>query len=486
MDACMQTSRIRQAISTTQLFITRCLMNLEPEVTPSLIRDDHWAWMKRYRIWEANRKIFLWPENWLEPELRDNKSPLFRELESDLLKADITDELAEDAYLSYLKKLDEIARLEIMGCYLQQQSADQDDDILHLFGRTTGETRQYYYRRYEHGYWTPWEKVGLHIQGDLLFPIIWKSQLFLFWLSALTKPEEGDRSKTPQDMAKEGWGKYAKYSVELTLSWGEYYNEKWISPKSSELNDPIRLTGLSKFEPEKITISARTEKLNPDQSERLVMSLWYFGWPISRFRIVFTSKNAPPFVSDEGDGDEELLDIPELFNLNLLWNPQVVSTLDMNSLSESGNKLLVRIMQPSGAVSNSQTERILTKPEELEGNFRVRPTMHPVANQWEAPLFYSDEHSLFSIHPEERIESDLTDNGYYWSDTGAVLVSPEKIDIAPLFERSAITDPSTSVSHLLEDFMSSNYEQAISNNTPFMYRGTAFDASGVVNGRTNL
>ena len=33
MDACMQTSRIRLALSTVQLFITRCLMNLEHEVS---------------------------------------------------------------------------------------------------------------------------------------------------------------------------------------------------------------------------------------------------------------------------------------------------------------------------------------------------------------------------------------------------------------------------------------------------------------------
>ena len=38
MDACMQTSRIRLALSTVQLFVTRCLMNLEPTVSPSSIR----------------------------------------------------------------------------------------------------------------------------------------------------------------------------------------------------------------------------------------------------------------------------------------------------------------------------------------------------------------------------------------------------------------------------------------------------------------
>ena len=28
--------------------------------------DGEWQWRKRYRIWNANRKIFLYPENWIE------------------------------------------------------------------------------------------------------------------------------------------------------------------------------------------------------------------------------------------------------------------------------------------------------------------------------------------------------------------------------------------------------------------------------------
>jgi hypothetical protein len=35
-----------------------------------------WSWLKRYRAWQANRKTFVLPENWLEPELRDDKTPL--------------------------------------------------------------------------------------------------------------------------------------------------------------------------------------------------------------------------------------------------------------------------------------------------------------------------------------------------------------------------------------------------------------------------
>jgi len=32
--------------------------------------EAEWEWFKKYRVWDADRKIFLYPENWIEPELR--------------------------------------------------------------------------------------------------------------------------------------------------------------------------------------------------------------------------------------------------------------------------------------------------------------------------------------------------------------------------------------------------------------------------------
>jgi SpoVK/Ycf46/Vps4 family AAA+-type ATPase len=32
--------------------------------------EPEWEWRKNYRVWDANRKIFLYPENWIEPDLR--------------------------------------------------------------------------------------------------------------------------------------------------------------------------------------------------------------------------------------------------------------------------------------------------------------------------------------------------------------------------------------------------------------------------------
>lgn len=183
----MLTSRLKQAISSVQLFIQCCLMNLEPDVSPKAIEDDQWEWMKRYRIWEANRKVFLYPENWIEPELRDNKSPFFKELESELLQNDLTEPYIETVFHSYLKKLDEVARLDICAMYWEgeEDGREYGQKILHVFGRAF-DSPNIYYRKLinETGVWTAWElvNVGIDMQPDgvHLIPVVFNRRLYLY------------------------------------------------------------------------------------------------------------------------------------------------------------------------------------------------------------------------------------------------------------------------------------------------------------------
>jgi hypothetical protein len=191
MTSCMATSRIKQAISSVQLFVQRCLMNLEPEVTPTQINVERWEWMQNYRVWEANRKVFLYPENWIEPELRDNKSPFFRELEAQLLQNDINAETVEQAFLDYLEKLDEVARLEVCGIYTQTETeAGEQSQIVHVFGRTRETPHIYYYRQRARGVWTAWEKIPADIEGNHLIPVVYNRRLYLFWPHFEQKPDD--------------------------------------------------------------------------------------------------------------------------------------------------------------------------------------------------------------------------------------------------------------------------------------------------------
>src|SRR6188768_1769315 len=101
-------------------------MGLEKEIVVDKDTDEnwlHWKWMKTYRVWEANRKVFLYPENWIEPELRDDKTPLYRSLEDELAQREVTTEAAERAVTGYLERLDELARLEVVAMLHQK-----DDD----------------------------------------------------------------------------------------------------------------------------------------------------------------------------------------------------------------------------------------------------------------------------------------------------------------------------------------------------------------------
>lgn len=245
MEPVVQTSRIRLAIASVQLFIQRCLLNLELKVHPSaIVNAEQWEWMKRYRVWEANRKIFLFPENWLEPEFRDDKTYLFRELEGALLQDDVSNDLVEDAFLNYLKKLDELARLDIVAMHLENKG-DWAQNTLHVFGRTFSQPHKYFYRRCAHGMWTPWEPVTCEVEGDHLAPVVWRDRLYLFWLTFREKIDQsaqmGSRTANAtlaeaklSDLVQDLKSATTTKFVEVQLHWSEYLRGEWSTRVSGE------------------------------------------------------------------------------------------------------------------------------------------------------------------------------------------------------------------------------------------------------------
>jgi hypothetical protein len=229
MSPCMSTSRVRQAISSVQLFIQRCQLNLEPGVSPKSIDALRWSWMKNYRVWEANRKIFFFPENWIEPELRDDKSQFFRELEADLIQTDITPDTAEAAFRSYLYKLDEVSRLEICGV------CPDGADSFYVFGRTYGQSKQHYSRRWDGTVWSGWERVPVDIQGDLpapmLLPIVHNRRLYLFWPVLVEKSAGPDDAQLgPSENPRE---KRPRRYLEVSLAYSEYRQGEWTPKRVS-------------------------------------------------------------------------------------------------------------------------------------------------------------------------------------------------------------------------------------------------------------
>ena len=244
MESCMPSSRIVQAHGTVQLFVQRCLMGLEPKAAADLNNDKKWSqwkWMKNYRVWEANRKVFLYPENWIEAELRDDKSFLFTELENELLQTELNEFTAEDALIRYLEKLDNIAFLEVVATWYQS-----DIKTMHVFARTKGgDPAVYYYRRFEQErYWTPWEKVELDITGDNLLAFVRNNRLCLAWLAFSEEPDPNPIATVPNNSPGSiPIDKPARRLV-IQLAVSEFANKKWQQKKVSQegIRTPIGYT----------------------------------------------------------------------------------------------------------------------------------------------------------------------------------------------------------------------------------------------------
>ena len=276
MSACMETSRIKQAISSVQLFVQRCFLGLEEEhngIKSDVLDKDRWNWMQRYRVWEANRKVFLYPENWIESNLRDDKSPFFKELESELLQKDINKQNVTDALKAYLYKVDEVANMEVVGLYIDGTRSTVDGKVkwsenakLHVFSRTRNAPYFFFYRylALDEMNWYPWEKMQVDIpsydsenqvthqvigNGCYLAPVAWNGRLLIFFPQIMKKsrPDANSSAGSFNSLGHDANGidksKPLEY-FEIKMGWSEYRNSKWTQKQLSnnvlivELTDP--------------------------------------------------------------------------------------------------------------------------------------------------------------------------------------------------------------------------------------------------------
>lgn len=230
MSSCMITSRILNATLSIQIFVQRILLNLESdEMTISYSKRKEWEWRKNYRVWEANRKVFLYPENWLEPELRDNKTDLFKRfIEDEVLHQEINEQNVTKAYKQYIKELDKISEPEVVG-----MCKDELEEIWYVFGRTKSSPHTYYFREWkDDSYWTHWKIIDIPISSDHFIPVMHLGRLFLFWPDIIQKGKaesQGDSNSNQQPIS----------TFLVNLNWSEYRDNAWLEPKKGVNNMEI-------------------------------------------------------------------------------------------------------------------------------------------------------------------------------------------------------------------------------------------------------
>ncbi|KAF3055499.1 hypothetical protein CFAM422_012995 [Trichoderma lentiforme] len=266
MGSSLQTSRIKQAIATVQLFVQRCMLGAEKAngITGAVLmgRDD-WDYVMQYRLWEANRKSFLYPENWLDPTLRDDKSQPFMAIESLILQMKLDGTGVRGIIEDYVREANEVANLQI-ETYLWERENKNDaknyNARIHFFGRTRTSPPSYYYRYLDIGgaalvpiaYWMPWTamNVGVSLQemdqtgqrlarpGSYILPAKLGGRLYVFLpdITVGQRPLDDNNGNltfeqfAQQKKLKDG---QADLQWEIRLGYTEYRNGVWSAKKVS-------------------------------------------------------------------------------------------------------------------------------------------------------------------------------------------------------------------------------------------------------------
>jgi hypothetical protein len=490
----METSRIRHALSAVQLFIERCLRNLEPKIDPGDIDADQWEWRKRYRVWQANREVFLWPENWLEPSLRDDQSPMFKTTMSQLLQSDITDDSAAGAYLDYLSNLEQVAKLEPCGICYEPATGGSGSDVAHVVARTSGAHRKHYYRRYSSGSWTPWEEIKLQIEDNPVQPYVWNGRLMLFWLQIHKRAgatpatvgqhlPKGD-GKTPLAKMKmneiSGAVSHAVPALAATqvgavLCFSEHYNGTWQPTKTSDLNNPLDL-GNGPTDPpfDRTKLVLRPWFASDASDESLYLQVttndqfptvgWRFqfgkleyitlaaGWPNGAGFVLHNTHSAPLRWTDV---DPEVLVCPA----KARQMPRPGS--NNRTLSAEYDR---RLFGKPGWWPSDFT--VVDSFNILRGAYpqTVRPAQQDVDDQWEQPFFLEDLRNTFYVTTRMPL---LTFEQFlgYWAASGRASSHQLEIDIPKLLVAAAPVQPGSPVEYTAQ-LADAEVGQAVVTTTP--------------------
>ncbi len=309
VDPSIDTSRIKEAAAAIQLYFHRYLVNLEAlapkhDAAISPLTADRearatfkrqWAWLQNYRVWEANRKVFLHPENYIRPELRDTRTPVFQTLQDDLLQGEINDKRATEVFKKYLDEYTEVSRLAIAGGYIREGSTQAADRELILFGHTRTDPRRYYYRtatfiggQTNAATWQAWQSLGIEIDADRVYPVDAFGRLFVFWASI--EAESRDTSSTTVSR------KTVNGNEQITGSSGtlrrlqvyfSYYdlNLRWVAPQKLNLSG-LESRGIDGVQ----LVVERAGNLGAEQQENIIVGLSYsVGGHVRRLHASLTA-----------------------------------------------------------------------------------------------------------------------------------------------------------------------------------------------------
>jgi hypothetical protein len=237
------TSRVAQAMSSIQQYINGITLNMEPGYqTQYLDQDSISDWksgLSQYDVWAGEVELDTYPENYIDPTLRQSQTAYFKDLITGLNQNAINSDTAQQAVMDYLNKFEQVANLTIVSGYLD--GTDQSQDMYYFLGKSTTSPVQYYWRSFDMkqnvdnvvatNAWSEWYPMNTVMNEDALQGIprlaFFNNRLYLFWFerstggnNVITNPD--NNSKVPDGSTYDIITAYSSY-CDFSNNWSAPY-----------------------------------------------------------------------------------------------------------------------------------------------------------------------------------------------------------------------------------------------------------------------
>ncbi|WLH34478.1 neuraminidase-like domain-containing protein [Pseudomonas sp. FP2196] len=256
----VQSSWVAEATSCAQQYIHAVYRKLEPGFETEQFDKQHlaqWELYNNYPDWAAVQLISCYPENFINPFVRQRKTSLFKTLENNLNQARLNDDSVQSALQDYLQAFEKTCDLDVISCYMDGMTPARAD--YYFVGRQRVQPFQYFWRKAEielgattvavnPAAWSEWQAVEIPSGNKVLDirPVVWNGRLCLVWA------EWRDRvaSKAAQE--------YSPNKLDINLAFMTQ-NGQWSAPLSmhSSEYDHTLLPGT------RLIASVRTDYLDP-------------------------------------------------------------------------------------------------------------------------------------------------------------------------------------------------------------------------------
>lgn len=191
----VQSSWVAEATSCAQQFIHAAYRKLEPgyeKVEFDKVDLKLWELYSNYPDWAALTTIAVYPENYINPFVRQRKTRLFKDLENELNQTRLNGDSVQRALQSYLKAFEQTCNLDVISACLDGDSASRA--TYYFVGRQRVQPFQYFWRKAEieltasddainPAAWSEWQSADIPVGPKVLDirPVFWAGRLCLVW-----------------------------------------------------------------------------------------------------------------------------------------------------------------------------------------------------------------------------------------------------------------------------------------------------------------